>query len=83
MFVIVKLFQREYIFIGLNFLFLTGLRQTMLFSATKDHRTDGLTQLFLKEKLLEIDVQSNRDEVTADGLEQGLIFIYYMSFFPF
>ncbi|RXG73303.1 putative ATP-dependent RNA helicase pitchoune [Armadillidium vulgare] len=48
-------------------------RQTMLFSATKDHRTDGLARLILKEKPLEIDIQSNRDKVTAEGLEQAYL----------
>ena len=44
----------------------------MLFSATKDQRTNQLVQLFLKSDPMEIDVQRTKEEVTAEGLEQGM-----------
>jgi len=45
-------------------------RQTMLFSATRDDKTDNLAKLALKETLIEVDVDSSSDCATVDTLEQ-------------
>ncbi|XP_042855995.1 ATP-dependent RNA helicase HAS1-like isoform X2 [Penaeus japonicus] len=45
-------------------------RQTVLFSATKDPRTNALSALALKNNPVEVDVNSDKKEATADGLEQ-------------
>ena len=50
---------------------LSAKRQTLLFSATKDNRVDKLTKLALASELVEVDVDRDEMEATADGLEQS------------
>ncbi|XP_037791498.1 ATP-dependent RNA helicase HAS1-like [Penaeus monodon] len=45
-------------------------RQTILFSATKDTKTNALAPLALKANPVEVDVDSDKKEATVDGLEQ-------------
>ena len=46
-------------------------RQTMLFSATKDNKTNELARLALKTEPMEVDVDSDKMSATVEGLEQG------------
>lgn len=65
-------------------IFDTGERQTVLFSATKDPRTNALSALALKNNPVEVDVNSDKKEATADGLEQGKVgncYHYYCYYF--
>ncbi|KAK8740111.1 hypothetical protein OTU49_003043 [Cherax quadricarinatus] len=48
-------------------------RQTMLFSATKDSRTDELSRLALKTEPMEVDVDCNKITATVEGLEQAYL----------
>ncbi|MCL4126130.1 UNVERIFIED_CONTAM: hypothetical protein GTU68_066693 [Idotea baltica] len=48
-------------------------RQTMLFSATKDNKTNELAQLFLKAEPMEVEVKSATGQPTAVGLEQAYL----------
>lgn len=48
-------------------------RQTMLFSATRTTNTDALTTLALKVSLVEIDVDSDKDNATVDQLTQSYL----------
>lgn len=50
----------------------------MLFSATKNHRTNELAKLFLKSNFLEIDVQSKKEEATAESLEQCKCSVFFL-----
>lgn len=43
----------------------------MLFSATKDTKTDELARLALKTDPMEVDVDSDKINATVEGLEQG------------
>ncbi|MPC67281.1 putative ATP-dependent RNA helicase pitchoune [Portunus trituberculatus] len=46
-------------------------RQTLLFSATKDNKTNELARLALKTEPMEVDVDSDKISATVEGLEQG------------
>ncbi|XP_042870941.1 ATP-dependent RNA helicase HAS1-like isoform X2 [Penaeus japonicus] len=48
-------------------------RQTMLFSATKDTKTDDLAKLALKTEPMEVDVDSDKLHATVEGLEQAYL----------
>ena len=48
-------------------------RQTMLFSATQTTKVEDLARISLKEGPLFINVISEKDVSTADGLEQGYV----------
>ncbi|XP_063606739.1 uncharacterized protein LOC134781418 isoform X2 [Penaeus indicus] len=48
-------------------------RQTMLFSATKDTKTDELARLALKTDPMEVDVDSDKINATVEGLEQAYL----------
>ncbi|XP_063594019.1 probable ATP-dependent RNA helicase pitchoune [Penaeus indicus] len=48
-------------------------RQTILFSATKDTKTNALAPLALKANPVEVDVDSDKKEATVDGLEQAYV----------
>ncbi|XP_027208755.1 uncharacterized protein [Penaeus vannamei] len=48
-------------------------RQTILFSATKDTKTNALAPLALKANPVEVDVDSDKNEATVDGLEQAYV----------
>ncbi|XP_028139192.1 probable ATP-dependent RNA helicase pitchoune [Diabrotica virgifera virgifera] len=48
-------------------------RQTMLFSATQNKKTDALTSLALKKEPVHIDVDDSKLEATVSGLEQGYV----------
>ncbi|XP_057658313.1 probable ATP-dependent RNA helicase pitchoune [Diorhabda carinulata] len=48
-------------------------RQTMLFSATQNKKTDALTSLALKKEPVHIDVDDTKTEATVSGLEQGYV----------
>ncbi|XP_072383017.1 probable ATP-dependent RNA helicase pitchoune [Diabrotica undecimpunctata] len=48
-------------------------RQTMLFSATQNKKTDALTALALKKEPVHIDVDDSKAEATVSGLEQGYV----------
>ncbi|MCL4128498.1 UNVERIFIED_CONTAM: hypothetical protein GTU68_004376 [Idotea baltica] len=48
-------------------------RQTMLFSATKDKKTNDLVRLALKAQLMEVDVDYDKFQATTEGLEQTYV----------
>lgn len=48
-------------------------RQTMLFSATKDNKTNELARLALKTEPMEVDVDSDKINATVEGLEQAYL----------
>ncbi|XP_018579590.1 probable ATP-dependent RNA helicase pitchoune [Anoplophora glabripennis] len=48
-------------------------RQTMLFSATQNKKTDALTSLALKKEPIYVGVDDAKDEATVSGLEQGYV----------
>lgn len=48
-------------------------RQTMLFSATKDNKTNELARLALKTEPMEVDVDSDKISATVEGLEQAFL----------
>ncbi|CAG9861776.1 unnamed protein product [Phyllotreta striolata] len=48
-------------------------RQTMLFSATQNKKTDALTSLALKKEPVYVGVDDAKDEATVSGLEQGYV----------
>lgn len=48
-------------------------RQTMLFSATKDNKTNELARLALNTEPLEVDVDSDKLQATVEGLEQAYL----------
>lgn len=48
-------------------------RQTVLFSATQTSNVQDLARLSLKKHPLEINVDSNRETATVEGLEQGYV----------
>lgn len=48
-------------------------RQTMLFSATKDDKTNELAKLALKTEPMEVDVDSDKISATVEGLEQAYL----------
>ncbi|XP_076067018.1 putative ATP-dependent RNA helicase pitchoune isoform X2 [Oratosquilla oratoria] len=50
-------------------------RQTMLFSATKDQRTNNLANLALKSQPVEVDVAADKNLATAEGLEQAYLVV--------
>lgn len=43
----------------------------MLFSATKDEKTNELARLALKTEPVEVDVDSDKISATVTGLKQG------------
>ena len=51
-------------------MFIPANRQAVLFSATKDDRVDKLTKMALKSHSIEVDVDRDKKEATADGLKQ-------------
>nr|CAH7728303.1 unnamed protein product [Callosobruchus chinensis] len=48
-------------------------RQTMLFSATQNKKTDALTALALKKEPVYVGVDDSKAEATVSGLEQGYV----------
>ncbi|KAG5883419.1 hypothetical protein JTB14_005630 [Gonioctena quinquepunctata] len=48
-------------------------RQTMMFSATQNKKTDALTALALKKEPIYVGVDDSKDEATVSGLEQGYV----------
>ncbi|PVU93723.1 hypothetical protein BB561_001611 [Smittium simulii] len=50
-------------------------RQTSLFSATQTTKVEDLARISLKAGPLYINVDSSKEEATADGLEQGYVVI--------
>lgn len=48
-------------------------RQTMLFSATQNKKTDALTALALKKEPIYVGVDDAKAEATVAGLEQGYV----------
>lgn len=48
-------------------------RQTMLFSATKDNKTNELARLALNTEPMEVDVDSDKLLATVEGLEQAYL----------
>ncbi|KAK8388558.1 hypothetical protein O3P69_020503 [Scylla paramamosain] len=48
-------------------------RQSMLFSATKDNKTNELARLALKTEPMEVDVDSDKISATVEGLEQAFL----------
>ncbi|KAG0710417.1 putative ATP-dependent RNA helicase pitchoune [Chionoecetes opilio] len=48
-------------------------RQTMLFSATNDDKTNELARLALKTEPMEVDVDSDKISATVEGLEQAYL----------
>ncbi|XP_045135392.1 ATP-dependent RNA helicase HAS1-like [Portunus trituberculatus] len=48
-------------------------RQTLLFSATKDNKTNELARLALKTEPMEVDVDSDKISATVEGLEQAFL----------
>ncbi|GAB6027533.1 ATP-dependent RNA helicase ddx18 [Chamberlinius hualienensis] len=48
-------------------------RQTVLFSATLDKKTDGLIELALKKEPIRISVDENKEMATVEGLQQGYV----------
>uniref|UniRef100_A0A0P4WI66 ATP-dependent RNA helicase n=1 Tax=Scylla olivacea TaxID=85551 RepID=A0A0P4WI66_SCYOL len=48
-------------------------RQSMLFSATKDNKTNDLARLALKTEPMEVDVDSDKISATVEGLEQAFL----------
>lgn len=48
-------------------------RQTLLFSATKDNKTNELAKLALKTEPIEVDVDSHKVSATVEGLEQAYL----------
>lgn len=55
-----------------SFLF-TERRQTMLFSATTNARTENLTKLALKKEPVYVGVDDEKEKATVEGLEQGYV----------
>nr|CAH7728302.1 unnamed protein product [Callosobruchus chinensis] len=51
----------------------TERRQTMLFSATQNKKTDALTALALKKEPVYVGVDDSKAEATVSGLEQGYV----------
>ncbi|CAH1962717.1 unnamed protein product [Acanthoscelides obtectus] len=48
-------------------------RQTMMFSATQNKKTDALTALALKKEPVYVGVDDSKAEATVSGLEQGYV----------
>ncbi|GLH13662.1 Probable ATP-dependent RNA helicase pitchoune [Gryllus bimaculatus] len=48
-------------------------RQTMLFSATSNNKTEELTKLAVKQEPIYVGVDDHKDEATVAGLEQGYV----------
>ncbi|KAJ8984733.1 hypothetical protein NQ317_004998 [Molorchus minor] len=48
-------------------------RQTMLFSATQNKKTDALTKLALKKEPVYVGVDDTKELATVSGLEQGYV----------
>ncbi|KAK7066280.1 ATP-dependent RNA helicase ddx18 [Halocaridina rubra] len=48
-------------------------RQTMLFSATKDNKTNELAKLALNTEPMDVDVDADKDLATVEGLEQAYL----------
>ncbi|KAK5650445.1 hypothetical protein RI129_001474 [Pyrocoelia pectoralis] len=48
-------------------------RQTMLFSATQNQKTEALTRLALKKEPIYVGVDDSKEVATVSGLEQGYI----------
>ncbi|XP_068232962.1 uncharacterized protein pit [Palaemon carinicauda] len=48
-------------------------RQTMLFSATKDNKTNELARLALNTEPMEVDVDSDKLQATVEGLDQAYL----------
>ncbi|KAB0797374.1 hypothetical protein PPYR_08368 [Photinus pyralis] len=48
-------------------------RQTMLFSATQNQKTEALTKLALKKEPIYVGVDDGKEVATVSGLEQGYI----------
>ena len=48
----------------------------MLFSATKDNKTNELARLALNTEPMEVDVDADKLQATVEGLEQGKNIIF-------
>ncbi|KAL0274928.1 UNVERIFIED_CONTAM: hypothetical protein PYX00_002945 [Menopon gallinae] len=48
-------------------------RQTMLFSATTNSKTENLTKLALKKEPVYVGVDDEKEKATVEGLEQGYV----------
>ncbi|XP_018332465.1 ATP-dependent RNA helicase HAS1 [Agrilus planipennis] len=48
-------------------------RQTMLFSATQNKKTEALTSLALKKEPIYVDVDDTKEVATVSGLQQGYV----------
>ena len=53
-----------------NIFFLTGKRQTVLFSATQTRNVEDLARVSLKKAPLYVGVDDHKDTSTVEGLEQ-------------